>query len=306
MEIKMKNKAFAIIILSAITIGCSLSFAESIPGGTWDMAGSVVTKTIPVPTNEPNFPAGSTMQSRQVLEDADGDIVFGIWREDNNEFLQNPFLETAASPYDNVLGFYGAQTAYIEDVFDNVTTIRIAFDFKPDVIDQAMNILQVTNSWDIRTEPGTGDFAGTTRIRVYAMTYLPGTTTVAARTANSDWTVTVDQWHHVECWVQDSAVHLSMDGVELIPSGGNLETGLLPGLYPNLFIGSRWDGATRHFQGQIDNIEITYYEDVCGAWGFSDYDFNYDCYVDLADFAYFANTWLDCTDPTVAECVQAN
>ena len=302
----MKNKIFAILILSTIVMSCSMGLAEAIPGGTWDMAGSPIYKTISVPTNEPNYPAGSTMQSRELLEDTDGDLVFGIWREDNNAFLQNPFVETDSAPYDNVLAFYGAQTAYIENVFEDVTSFKIAFDFKPTVIDQAMNILQVTGSWDIRTEPGVDANAGTTRLRCYAMTYVPAAGRIDARTANTDWTVTAGQWHHVECWVQDSKVHMSLDDVEVNPDGSPLETGVQVGTFPNLFIGSRWDGTTRYFQGSIDNIEITYYEDVCGAWGYSDYDFNFDCYVDIADFAYFANTWLDCTDPSVEGCISAN
>ncbi len=293
----MQYKALTIIILSAIVLTSAATFAEGTPGGFWDMSGSTITKVIPVPTNEPNYPAGRVNQSREVLEDADGDIVFGIWKETNNAFLQNPFVE------DGALAFYGGQTAYIENVFDRVTNFRLSFDFKPTVINKAMTILQVTSSWEIRTEVGAGDNLGTTRLRCYANTYVPAAGKVDARTANSDWTVTAGQWHHVELWVQDNRVHLMMDGVEVFPDGGLLETGLWVGLYPNLFIGSRWDGVARWFEGSVDNIQITYYENTCGAWGFNPMDFNYDCYVNMADFAYFANTWLDCTDPALPGCV---
>jgi hypothetical protein len=39
--------------------------------------------------------------------------------------------------------------------------------------------------------------------------------------------------------------------------------------------------------------------DFCGDIGtiYNPYDFNDDCYVDLADFAVFAVAWLECTDP---------
>jgi len=295
----MQNKALIIIILSAL-IFSSATFAEGTPGGVWDMSGSTITKVIPVPTNEPNYPAGRVNQSREVLEDSDGDIVMGIWKETNNAFLQNPFVE------DGAIAFYGTQTAYIENKFDRVTNFKIAFDFKPTRIDIAMNIVQVTSSWEIRTEPGTGDNIGTTRLRAYAYTYVPAANKVDARTQGSDWTVTVGQWHHVELWVQDKLLHLKVDGVEMTPEGGALETGLWAGTYPNLFLGSRWDGLQRWFEGSIDNIEITYYEDSCGSWGYNSLDFNYDCYVDISDFASFADTWLDCTDPAVSGCVQSN
>ncbi len=296
----MQNKALIIIILSALVLTSTVTFAEGTPGGVWDMSGSTITKVIPVPTNEPNYPAGRVNQSREVLEDTDGDIVMGIWKETNNAFLQNPFIE------DGALAFYGGQTAYIENIFDSVTNFKLSFDFKTTDINKAQTILQVVSSWEIRTELGTAENLGTTRLRLYGWTYVPAANKIDIRAQGSDWTVTANQWHHVELWVHDKLLHLKMDGVEMTPEGGLLETGLWVGQFPNLFIGSRWDGVQRWFEGSIDNIEITYYEDTCGAWGFNALDFNYDCYVDMSDFAYFANTWLDCTDPALVGCIQGN
>ncbi|MCK5000437.1 MAG: hypothetical protein KAS23_12925, partial [Anaerohalosphaera sp.] len=39
------------------------------------------------------------------------------------------------------------------------------------------------------------------------------------------------------------------------------------------------------------------YDDECGAWGYNQMDFDQDCYVDMVDFATFANQWLASTDP---------
>jgi hypothetical protein len=42
---------------------------------------------------------------------------------------------------------------------------------------------------------------------------------------------------------------------------------------------------------------------VCGDNGYVYGDLNYDCKVNLADFASFADNWLKCTDPVVDGCV---
>ncbi|MEE8306055.1 MAG: glycerophosphodiester phosphodiesterase family protein, partial [Gammaproteobacteria bacterium] len=42
----------------------------------------------------------------------------------------------------------------------------------------------------------------------------------------------------------------------------------------------------------------------CGAWGYAEMDFNSDCYVNIIDFALFAEQWLDCTHPSGMNCRQ--
>jgi len=42
----------------------------------------------------------------------------------------------------------------------------------------------------------------------------------------------------------------------------------------------------------------------CGDSGFKASDFNLDCYVNLADFQYIADEWMECTDPANAACDQ--
>lgn len=44
----------------------------------------------------------------------------------------------------------------------------------------------------------------------------------------------------------------------------------------------------------------------CGDWGYSEIDFNRDCYVNLADFAIFCDNWLICSNPTDSDCIKVN
>ena len=47
-------------------------------------------------------------------------------------------------------------------------------------------------------------------------------------------------------------------------------------------------------------------EDDCGDWGYSEMDFNRDCYVNLADFAVFCDNWLVCSNPAGLDCIKLN
>ncbi len=54
----------------------------------------------------------------------------------------------------------------------------------------------------------------------------------------------------------------------------------------------------------FDNIEVYTRPAQCGDSGYNEYDFNQNCVVDLADFATFAQNWLECTDPQDITCFQ--
>ena len=46
-------------------------------------------------------------------------------------------------------------------------------------------------------------------------------------------------------------------------------------------------------------------EDIdCGSYGWDDRDYNEDCFVNLTDFAIFAEGWLLCTDPGNIDCAE--
>jgi hypothetical protein len=293
----MYNKFLIVILLALSVTPLSIAFAEETPGGFWDMNNSSTWKDILVPiASEPNYPAAKTSQNREVLENPNGDVVFGLWSDESNAFVHNPRLQ------DNALLFEGGQTAYIENIFTMVTNFKISFDFKADNVDTLMDMFDVFGSWNIRVEPGDEDKG---RVRFYKRTVLPETQDLAWRSTDTDFVIESSQWYNVEASVYEDRGYLKLDGVDVDPQGTELETGLRTATHPNLFMGSRWDGDRRHFSGSIDNIQITYYEDTCGAWGYHPFDFNLDCFVSLADFAYFAGSWLECTDPELEGCVVA-
>ena len=49
-------------------------------------------------------------------------------------------------------------------------------------------------------------------------------------------------------------------------------------------------------------LDVTVFDNDCGAWGYSPADFDTDCDVDILDFAAFAGDWMKCTDPKVQGC----
>ena len=61
----------------------------------------------------------------------------------------------------------------------------------------------------------------------------------------------------------------------------------------------------------VDNVNVKIAENDCGAWGYLAGDYNYDCGVDLGDFATIssfgelvkvAEDWLDCSWPNIGGC----
>ncbi len=53
----------------------------------------------------------------------------------------------------------------------------------------------------------------------------------------------------------------------------------------------------------VPSVTVYIEDNDCGAWGYQDMDFNFDCVVDLADFADIAAAWLACTQPYGSNCV---
>jgi hypothetical protein len=58
-----------------------------------------------------------------------------------------------------------------------------------------------------------------------------------------------------------------------------------------------------NFDGYTTTVQVDDYD--CGALGILDFDFNADCTINLSDFATFAASWLDCTDPSDPACADA-
>ena len=51
------------------------------------------------------------------------------------------------------------------------------------------------------------------------------------------------------------------------------------------------------------DVVATILENECGAWGYSDYDNNEDCVVNLVDLAQLTLGWMECTSPYAAGCI---
>ena len=80
----------------------------------------------------------------------------------------------------------------------------------------------------------------------------------------------------------------------------------------------KWSGtqsASEEFKGDIDDVRIyntalsaeeieELYESGLAFREYKPSDINEDYYVDLKDFAYIADAWLECTDPVNADCDQ--
>ena len=66
------------------------------------------------------------------------------------------------------------------------------------------------------------------------------------------------------------------------------------------FPSGKWDDALS-FQNYVIKAADS---GLCGDWGYFGVDFDMDCVVDLKDFAEFASTWMQCSDPEVADCDQ--
>jgi hypothetical protein len=289
---KRMNDLLKFTVCCVFLLNVSSVFSQA----SWDMTGPTVQKTVLVPTNEPNYPENLVERERTVIEDADGDIVFGVWREDNNEAVQNPSL------VDGALEFYGLQTAYIENAVETFPNFeRIAFDFNPSAIDQQVELVYFAYTFDIRIEPHASD--GTSRLRAYL--YCEDGTTANIK---SSYTIQVGTWHSVESWIADGIWYLSLDGSVLDEQWNKgyaeLTKPIKASVYPNLYLGSHPLGELRLYSGKLDNIELSFFEPECGDWGYLPTDFNQDCYVGIEDLAHFATTWLGCTDPVNEDCVQ--
>ncbi len=59
-----------------------------------------------------------------------------------------------------------------------------------------------------------------------------------------------------------------------------------------------WDGVS------VADVIVNVAENECGAWSFSAYDVNTDCFVGLADLAMFLDEYLTCTTPNISGCVE--
>jgi len=54
---------------------------------------------------------------------------------------------------------------------------------------------------------------------------------------------------------------------------------------------------------QVPSVTPTILENDCGAWGYSAFDINRDCQIDVVDLAEFVSEWFNCSDPKLGDCI---
>ncbi|HBG28050.1 MAG: hypothetical protein A2Y10_17640 [Planctomycetes bacterium GWF2_41_51] len=279
--------------------------------GDWPMLSSTkTTKNVDVPVvlNQPE----TVTETRTVMQDPNGDVVFGQWLAEKGSWYYSPEKDDLLTDALEFEWGNASEMAYIPNIFSNRTSFRCEFDvmLTSDWFEPSQTILVVPQSWIVRTERGAAGTAyeGKTRLLFITYFYNYANGTLSNHQPSSPWIIEEDQWHHVTVWTYKNRAHISIDGYKIDVLGGNLDTGLHAALYPHLFIGANWNANGMFFDGNIKNIKLTAFDDYCGesTWGYLSTDFNLDCRVDFKDFAALAESWLQCTDPEGAECINLN
>jgi hypothetical protein len=98
-------------------------------------------------------------------------------------------------------------------------------------------------------------------------------------------------------WNTPQSIHVTaVDDTVL----GNAEQKILLAVTVSSALDDNYDGFV------VNPVVVTVLENECGAWGYAQGDFNGDCMVDFADFVYFAQGWLECSDSGQAGCTNFN
>ena len=278
--------------------------------GSWDMSGTPVTKTVDTIMATAGYPSGGFVsESRTVLEDADGDIVYGWPREGTLADSTLPALSAdglgaSGQAGDTSMLFKGAerQSAHIGEVMRTITTaFRVEFDFKLFEPENWANATTLTtlmggglNRFMVRFSTLAGPQG---KLQFYC--YHSGGVTLL----ESDYVVDMTGWNNVKIWLQNGEMNLQLNGGTVLntPLGGTFATVALT-QYDGITLGARFDGAKRWARAYIDNLSLYELTDGCGSWGYMPTDFNEDCVVDLEDMKTLLSAWLDCTDPQGIGC----
>jgi len=152
------------------------------------------------------------------------------------------------------------------------------------------------------------------RVKVW---YRGGVIRVAVRipggSYSSEYTIPVQSgaWDHITLEVRPDGT-FTLDSLYGSVTGSTLAGGWNHAITSYIVLGADMSqtGSTKcFFQGLIDDVKITDTVMPCGESFTQDYpigDFSQDCKVDFVDFASMAESWLKCTIPGTAGCLDIN
>jgi hypothetical protein len=303
-----KINCFNLLLVLVVAIAGSASAQTLI--GDWDFNGTPVTKTVDSVMADAGYPYGGFVsESRTVLEDPDGDVVFGKPRENATAFPSLSADGEGASGMagDTALINQGAlaQSSYIGGALTPITgSFKVAFDFKLYEPENWANGSTMTimldgafSKFSIRLVTAASGDTGMGKVQFYVFKDVGNTL------LESGYFVDMADWNHLECWVQNGVVNVDINGnVTTAPLGGSLATVNPATTYDGMTIAARWDGGRYYARLYFDNLELYQLTDGCGSWGYLPTDFNEDCVVDLDDLKTLLGAWLDCTDPQGVGC----
>jgi hypothetical protein len=308
----MKKLKYVKLFCVMMTVAAAVSANGETLLGSWDFNGTPTTKTVDSIMATDGYPSGGFVsESRTVLEDSDGDVVYGWPREGTLSSSTLPALSAdgggaSSQPGDTSMLFKGAErnSAHIGEAMRSISTaFKVEFDFKlyepqnwADGATATTLLSGGLNRFDLRLVTSTGPQG---KIVMYCYKAGGGATAV-----ETDISVDMSGWNHLEFWLQNGIMNIKINGGTTFsnPLGAAL-AGVTEDQYDGLTLGARFDGAGRWARIYMDNLALYELVDGCGSWGYLPTDFNEDCIVDIQDLKTLAGAWLDCTDPQGSGCV---
>lgn len=110
-----------------------------------------------------------------------------------------------------------------------------------------------------------------------------------------------ESWNHVDLVVQGTRLEVRINGVLLYKGKGHSSRSLTG----RFAVRTGWFGDFAIDNVAIDAVQppATCEDLLLAGYGLVA-DINYDCYINLEDFAYLASRWLTCNDPLLSDCDQ--
>jgi len=223
------------------------------------------------------------------LDEAAGAIAEDSAGFSHGILVGDPVWQPFAGRIDGALAFDGNDYVEIPNEwnFDLVEAISVAAWVNIDLVDEPWQVVVAKgdSAWRIST------YRSSRRLH-FAVTGAPDYVQI-----NSATRVPLHEWHHVCGTYDGTALRLYIDGVEEpgspVPYTGKITTNNYP-----VSIGENLQKRGRGWNGTLDDVRIYNYALSSGEVSRflcelnSQADLNYDCAVDMADYARLSSAWL--------------